>query len=138
MLALLSATPLAAQDRPARSETAAGAESSPRTTARATTAVATGDTDEPGRGDATNTQPAGDPRAARAREAKLGDSDVATAPIQEVKAVTHHVATINGRTIPYSAIAGTVTIRDDDGKPTASMFYVAYVADHGPGESPAR
>ncbi|HLK25319.1 MAG TPA: peptidase S10, partial [Caulobacteraceae bacterium] len=26
----------------------------------------------------------------------------------------------------YTATAGTLTIRDDDGKPTASMFYVAY------------
>ncbi len=89
--------------------------------------------DEPGRGD--NDQPQTSERGEHARENKLGDNDVATAPIQEVKTVTHHVATINGRTIPYSAIAGTVTIRDDDGKPTASMFYVAYVADHGPGES---
>jgi len=36
---------------------------------------------------------------------------------------------IGGRTIPYSATAGTLTIRDDDGKPTGSFFYVAYTAD---------
>jgi carboxypeptidase C (cathepsin A) len=89
--------------------------------------------DEPGRGDQASPQTS--ERGEKARENKLGDSDVATAPIQEVQKVTHHVATVNGRAIPYSAIAGTVTIRDDDGKPTASMFYVAYVADHGPGES---
>ena len=28
----------------------------------------------------------------------------------------------------YTATAGTLTIRDDEGKPTASMFYVAYTA----------
>jgi carboxypeptidase C (cathepsin A) len=94
---------------------------------------AAGAPDEPGRGD--QDQPQTSRRGQQAREDKLGDADVATAPIQEVQKVTHHVASIGGKTIPYSAIAGTVTIRDDDGKPTASMFYVAYVADHGPGES---
>ena len=89
--------------------------------------------DEPGRGD--QNQPQTSERGEHAKENKLSDSDVATAPIQEIQRITHHVATVNGRTIPYSAIAGTVTIRDDDGKPTASMFYVAYIADHGPGES---
>jgi carboxypeptidase C (cathepsin A) len=89
--------------------------------------------DEPGRSDKAEAQTS--PRGERAKEDKLSDADVATAPIQEVQKVTHHVATIQGRTIPYAAIAGTLTIRDDDGKPTASMFYVAYVADHGPGEN---
>ena len=89
--------------------------------------------DEPGHGD--KDQPQTSRRGEQAKEDKLSDDDVATAPIRETKVVTHHVATINGKTIPYSAIAGTVTIRDDDGKPTASMFYVAYVADHGAGES---
>ena len=35
-------------------------------------------------------------------------------------------ATIGGKPIAYTATAGTLTIRDDEGKPTASMFYVAY------------
>ena len=83
--ASFTVSPVAAQERPARSETVAGAETAARDSRRPATAVATGDTDEPGRGDATNTQPAGDPRAARAREAKLGDSDVATAPIRELR-----------------------------------------------------
>ena len=33
---------------------------------------------------------------------------------------------IGGKPLAYIATAGTVTIRDDEGKPTASMFYVAY------------
>ncbi len=122
LLAVLAGAPLAAQERPARSEPVVGAE----TSSRRAPAVATGDSDEPGRGDATNTQPAGDPRAARAREAKLGDSDIATAPIRELRVPSRHTATIGGRSIAYTATAGTVTVRDDDGKPTASMFYVAY------------
>ena len=72
--------------------------------------------------------PNSDARAARASAAKLLDADIATAPIQETRKVTHHSATIGGKTIAYTATAGTLTIRDDDGKPTASMFYVAYTA----------
>jgi carboxypeptidase C (cathepsin A) len=68
----------------------------------------------------------GDPRADRARCRKLTDADIASAPIAEIHDVTHHQVTIGGKPIAYTATAGTLTIRDDDGKPTASMFYVAY------------
>jgi len=69
-----------------------------------------------------------DARAERARSEKLSDNDIATAPINEVRKVSHHTTTIGGKVIAYTATAGTLTIRDDDGKPTASMFYVAYTA----------
>jgi carboxypeptidase C (cathepsin A) len=75
----------------------------------------------------------GDVRAARAGCRALSDSDIALAPIVEVKSVTHHTAEIGGRTIPYTATAGTLTLRDDEGKPTASMFYVAYTVGEGRG-----
>ena len=68
----------------------------------------------------------GDARAERARCHALSDADIATAPIVEVRRVTHHQGMIGGRTVAYTATAGTLTIRDDEGKPTASMFYVAY------------
>ena len=68
----------------------------------------------------------GDARADLARCRKLGDADIVSAPIVEVRKVTHHTATIGGRAIAYTATAGTLTLRDDEGKPTASMFYVAY------------
>ena len=68
----------------------------------------------------------GDPRADRARCRKLSDADIATAPIAEARHTTHHSAVIGGRPLAYSATAGTLTLRDDEGKPTASMFYVAY------------
>jgi carboxypeptidase C (cathepsin A) len=68
----------------------------------------------------------GDPRADRARCRKLTDSDIATAPIAEITKTSHHQVTIGGKPVAYTATAGTLTIRDDDGKPTASMFYVAY------------
>ncbi|WP_293370340.1 peptidase S10, partial [Phenylobacterium sp.] len=68
-------------------------------------------------------------RGAEAGEHKIGDSDIATAPVNEVAKVSHHTVTIDGKTIPYTATAGTLTLRSDDGKPIASMFYVAYTAD---------
>jgi carboxypeptidase C (cathepsin A) len=42
---------------------------------------------------------------------------------------TAHTVNANGRTLRYHAVAGTLTIRDDDAKPVASMFYVAYTLD---------
>ena len=131
--ALFAALPAAAQDRPVHSETNVGSEVTPdragRNASRTNSVVAA--QDEPGRADVTNTQPAGDPRAERARSAKLGDSDIATAPIFEARSVTSHTATIDGRKLAYTATAGTLTIRDDDGKPTASLFYVAYTTGNG-------
>jgi hypothetical protein len=89
--------------------------------------------DEPGRADrGTDTQGGPDARADRARAEKLSDSDIASAPVREIKRVTRHSAVIAGRPLAYTATAGTLTIRDDDGKPTASMFYVAYTTG-GPG-----
>jgi len=40
--------------------------------------------------------------------------------------VTSHSLQLGGRSIAYKATAGTLLIRDDKGKPDASMFYVAY------------
>ncbi|USI73785.1 S10 family peptidase [Sphingomonas morindae] len=50
-------------------------------------------------------------------------------PVEERAVVTHHVAETRGGRIAYAATAGTLTIRDDEAKPIASIFYVAYTAD---------
>jgi|HubBroStandDraft_3_1064219.scaffolds.fasta_scaffold50137_1 carboxypeptidase C (cathepsin A) len=60
------------------------------------------------------------------------NADVATAPVVEARKATHHQTTIGGRSIGYTATAGTLTVRGDDGKPTLSMFYVAYTIDGAP------
>jgi carboxypeptidase C (cathepsin A) len=73
--------------------------------------------DEPGKADA-------------AEAPKIAEADIATAPVHERRVSTHHTAVINGKSIPYEATAGTLTLRDDQGKPIASMFYVAYTAEH--------
>ena len=74
----------------------------------------------------TGASPGGDPRADRARCRKLSDTDIATAPIDEARVPSRHQATIGGKPLAYTATAGTLTLRDDEGKPTGSMFYVAY------------
>jgi carboxypeptidase C (cathepsin A) len=53
----------------------------------------------------------------------------ARAPVKENTTATSHQVTVAGRVLHYTATAGTLTIRDDDGKPTGSMFYVAYTLD---------
>ncbi len=49
--------------------------------------------------------------------------------------VTHHQFTGAGAPLGYTATAGTLTLRGRDGKPTARVFAVSYVAD---GQAPAR
>src|SRR6202012_3252203 len=70
-------------------------------------------------------------RGAAAGEHKITDADIATAPLMEQAKSSHHTVTINGQTIGYTATAGPLPLRPDDGKPIASMFYVAYTADGG-------
>lgn len=53
----------------------------------------------------------------------------ASASAAERESVTAHSITAKGRKLTYHATAGTVTIRDDNAKPTASVFYVAYTLD---------
>lgn len=53
----------------------------------------------------------------------------ADAPLDERTVSSHHSVTVDGRTLRYTATAGTLTIRDDSGKPTASIFYTADTLD---------
>ena len=80
-------------------------------------------------------EPGGDAKPAEGKEtSKVDKADIATAPVAEQAVTTRHTATVAGRAIAYRATAGTLTIRDDEGKPTASVFYVAYVADPAKGQ----
>lgn len=54
------------------------------------------------------------------------DDEQAARKLEERTAVTEHFATIAGQSIEYTAAAGTMLLKDDDGNPTASIFYVAY------------
>jgi carboxypeptidase C (cathepsin A) len=53
----------------------------------------------------------------------------------ETTSRTKHEMTVNGAKIPYTATAGTLILRKDDGKPSASIFYVAYTRDDSPDPS---
>lgn len=48
---------------------------------------------------------------------------------KQTKSVTQGSVTINGKTIHYTATAGSILLRNDKNQPTASMFYVAYTKD---------
>ena len=64
------------------------------------------------------------PKAAKPPQVSAGAPD----------AVTHHSISVNGKTLNYTARAGTITLRNNAQEPTARMFYVAYTLD---GVSPA-
>jgi carboxypeptidase C (cathepsin A) len=52
-------------------------------------------------------------------------------PIPSTKdAVTQHTIVIGGKRIAYTARAGSLLLRDTHGGAAASVFYVAYTADH--------
>jgi carboxypeptidase C (cathepsin A) len=48
-------------------------------------------------------------------------------PPKDVESVTQGSVTIEGHKIDYTATAGTIILENARGKPTGSMFYVAYV-----------
>ena len=48
---------------------------------------------------------------------------------EEQTSVTKHTIRIGGQPVAYTATAGTQFLRDDAGKPIASMFYVYYARD---------
>ena len=50
-------------------------------------------------------------------------------PAVESSSKTKHEITISGKQIPYTATAGTLVLKKEDGKPWASIFYVAYTRD---------
>ncbi|MBH1992161.1 MAG: peptidase S10 [Sphingomonadaceae bacterium] len=71
------------------------------------------------------------PDAAKAHAEKVADDvakNWASAPVEEVTKSGKGTARVDGKSIAYTQTAGTLTIRDEKGKPVASMFYTAYIA----------
>ena len=69
-----------------------------------------------------------------ATPSKSGDTkakaQAAAVPIpKERKVVTHGSVEVDGKTIRYTATAGTLLLRDKHNQPIGSMFYVAYTRD---------
>jgi carboxypeptidase C (cathepsin A) len=60
-------------------------------------------------------------------------ADDSITDVTEAAAITHHVATIGGVPIPYTATAGHLVAVDPlSSKPAAKFFYVAFTADGQP------
>ena len=69
--------------------------------------------------------PAQPPPAARPAETDRFPGPPAVEKLQ----TTQHSIQINGKTIAYTATAGTLVLKKDDTKPIASIFFVAYTRD---------
>jgi carboxypeptidase C (cathepsin A) len=63
--------------------------------------------------------------------------DVADARLALLPAnsVTQHTVSARGKTLAYTATAGTLKLRDDHGEPTAAVFYTAYTLNGAPAGS---
>jgi len=71
-------------------------------------------------------QPAERPPA----EAAKSEAPKFEPPKPEEKIVSsHHQITLGGGAIPYTATAGTLLLKEENGKPKASVFFVAYTRD---------
>jgi carboxypeptidase C (cathepsin A) len=66
--------------------------------------------------------PSQPPAAGRPTEAERFPAPPAVEKLQQ----TQHTVQINGKAISYTATAGTLVLKRDDTKPTASIFFVAY------------
>ena len=71
----------------------------------------------------------GTPGAPGAADSGRTSRDSTGVPAVEHVSTTKHTVTIDGKTIPYTARAGTMVIRDEQGKPDASVFYISYTRD---------
>jgi len=63
------------------------------------------------------------------KSADTGKEGEKPAKTEEKHVETKHSVVINGQRIDYTAVAGTILLRDADEKPTASIFYIAYTRD---------
>jgi carboxypeptidase C (cathepsin A) len=68
------------------------------------------------------------PLAAQPPEPKDKEKEKDKKPVPEEKlSRTEHAITIDGQKIPYTAVAGTTVLKDDEGTAKATVFSIAYV-----------
>jgi carboxypeptidase C (cathepsin A) len=78
---------------------------------------------------AADEQPAGDvPTKESKAAAPKPDADTIKASVEEDAQPVRRSIPLHGHTLSYTVTPGHLTIRNDKGEPTASMFYVAYTA----------
>ena len=76
---------------------------------------------------AADEQPAGDVPTKEAKaEAPKPDADTVKASVEEDAQPVRRSIPFHGHTLSYTVTPGHLTIRNDKGEPTGSMFYVAY------------
>jgi carboxypeptidase C (cathepsin A) len=68
-------------------------------------------------------------KASEEKEKPAAKEDAGVPVPPETNTTTKHDLTVGGRAIHYTATAGNLLIRDEQGKPNASLFYVAYTED---------
>lgn len=66
------------------------------------------------------------PPTTTTQEVVKPNKEASTKPADDAPTVTEHQTTLAGKTIKYTASAGTVTLKDDTDKPRAKMFHIAY------------
>ena len=73
--------------------------------------------------------PTNEPRPAQQQPQNPANERFPAPPAEEKTSKTNHTIHVNGQELRYTAVAGTLLLRKDDGKPKASLFYVAYTLD---------
>ncbi|HUP66534.1 MAG TPA: peptidase S10 [Thermoanaerobaculia bacterium] len=73
--------------------------------------------------------PASAQEPAAAKPAAAREKPAAPAPEERTAVTRHHVVADDGRRIDYTATAGTLLLKKEDGTPRASIFYIAYTRD---------
>ncbi|HEX8233986.1 MAG TPA: peptidase S10 [Caulobacteraceae bacterium] len=66
-------------------------------------------------------------------DAKPTEPDSAKPSVIETAQPRKRSIPLNGATLAYTVTPGTLTIRNDEGEPTASVFYTAYTVQRGKG-----
>jgi carboxypeptidase C (cathepsin A) len=69
------------------------------------------------------------PEAAKESGDKAKDKEEHFDMTEVAPIVTHHQITVNGKLLHYTATAGRLPIKRDDGKIEAEMFFIAYTLD---------
>ncbi len=67
--------------------------------------------------------------AAVAEEAETDSKPEEPRPLEERLSTTQHTLTLDGEQIAYTATAGTLLLKDDKGRTTASIFHISYTRD---------
>ena len=70
--------------------------------------------------------PAGDVPPKDVKEDAKADKDVVKASVDEDEQPVRRAIPFRGKTLTYTVTPGHLTIRNEKGEPTVSMFYVAY------------